>query len=494
MTGLEVAARDRTLVGAEELAYDAGRERKGIMSELALAEGSIFVGRYQIVRCIAMGGMGAVYEVIHRETERRHALKVMLTHALGDEDLRNRFRQEARVTVQIESEFIVDVSDAGIDEATHMPFIVMELLKGEELGKRLKRLGRFQSDEVVTYLHQTALALDKTHRANIVHRDLKPANLFLTKRDDGQPRIKVLDFGIAKMIVDAAAQANATSSLGTPLYMAPEQFRTELGISPQTDIYSLGMVAFTLLVGLPYWHEESSKKGSMIDFVMLAVNGPPEPATIRARRYGVELPPAFDAWFAQATAPVAAQRFRTAGQAVQALSDALGIPLPSTKVSSQQHANVTPPRPSEWAQAEPQSKSDSPIIAPPAHSPHKAPSNKTRLAVGLVATLLLLGVGAFLILRASTAMSVEVALPMQPILELTSAALPTTAAPPPIVTPLQTAAHAPTSAANSEESPSIESASFSAAASGGSKTRRAPTARPAPTPTTTASTGIYLRD
>jgi serine/threonine protein kinase len=144
------------------------------MSLISLAEGSVFAGRYRIVRSIAQGGMGAVYEVVHTETQRRRALKVMLPNMLQSQDMRDRFRQEACVTANIESDYIVDVLDAGIDEKTQMPFLVMELLRGEELDKRLKREGRLDPREAVTYLHHVALALDKTHRASIVHRDLKP--------------------------------------------------------------------------------------------------------------------------------------------------------------------------------------------------------------------------------------------------------------------------------------------------------------------------------
>jgi serine/threonine-protein kinase len=178
---------------------------------LSLVEGSVFSDRYRIVRCIAAGGMGAVYEVTHIETDRRRALKVMHPHFLQSEELRDRFRQEARVAAHVESEFIVDVFDAGVDAATQMPFLVMELLRGEEIGKLLQRNGRFSPIEVVTYLHQAALALDKTHRAMIVHRDLKPENLFLTYREDGAPRVKVLDFGIAKVVAEIRA-----SPMGAP--------------------------------------------------------------------------------------------------------------------------------------------------------------------------------------------------------------------------------------------------------------------------------------
>src|SRR6185436_4083755 len=123
---------------------------------LALQEGSLFASRYQIRRLIAEGGMGAVYEVVQLGTGRRRALKVMHGHILQSAELRARFALEARVAGEIQSEFIVEVIDAGIDLGTQMPFLVMELLEGEELGKRLRRVGRFAPEEVVTYLRQTA--------------------------------------------------------------------------------------------------------------------------------------------------------------------------------------------------------------------------------------------------------------------------------------------------------------------------------------------------
>ena len=292
----------------------------------ALSPGSLFADRYRVVRCIAAGGMGAVYEVIHLETERRRALKVLLPELLQADDLRERFKREAKIAAHIDSEHIVDIFDAGVDDATRMPFLVMELLKGEELGKRLKRLGRFPPAEVVTFLQQTALALDKTHGASIVHRDLKPANLFLTEREDGAPRIKVLDFGIAKLVVEGVAGSGATQSLGTPFYMAPEQFKMDARLSPATDIHALGMIAYTLLVGVPYWREEARRGGNVFAFSAVALLGPQEPPCERAARAGVTLPPAFDGWFATATARLPEQRFSSATGAIAALAQVLDVP------------------------------------------------------------------------------------------------------------------------------------------------------------------------
>ncbi|MGK3959899.1 protein kinase [Sorangium sp. So ce118] len=298
------------------------------MSQAELTEGAIFAGRYQIIRCIARGGMGAVYEVCHIETRRRHALKVMLPHILQSEELREKFRLEARVAAHIVSEYIVDVSDAGFDETTQMPFLVMELLQGEELGTLLRRVGRISAQEAVTYIYQIALGLDKTHRSNIVHRDLKLANIFLTTREDGQPRVKILDFGIAKVINDGASQAHVTSTLGTPLFMAPEQFQVGKGVSPMTDVYALGMIAYNMLVGAIYWHDESVVISNVYEFIAIGVQGPQEPASYRAARKGVHLPPAFDDWFARATARSPHDRFPSAGEAARALATALGVALP----------------------------------------------------------------------------------------------------------------------------------------------------------------------
>ena len=310
-----------------------------------LTTGSIFAHRYRIERCLAQGGMGEVYEVVHLETERRRALKVMHAHVLLSDDsadLRERFMREAKVAAYVESEFIVDVFDAGVDEATGQPFLVMELLRGEELGKRVKRLGRLPIEEVGVYLHQTALALDKTHKASIVHRDIKPGNIFITEREDGQPWIKVLDFGIAKLVAESTSVA-ATQAFGTPVYMAPEQFDPRARITAAADIYALGMVAFTLLTGRAYWAPEAKDVG-VFALAAVAALGPQEPASVRAAARGIELPPGFDAWFARITSVDPSQRYASATEAVRALgaaskrgSFATTIPLlspPAAQISS----------------------------------------------------------------------------------------------------------------------------------------------------------------
>jgi serine/threonine-protein kinase len=270
--------------------------------------------------------MGVVYEVTDRETGRRRALKTMLRGLVLDSEMRARFRLEITAAARIESDHIVDVFDAGIDQSSGFPFLVMELLRGETVGAMVEQTGHLGSHEAVFLLGQARLALDRAHAAGIVHRDLKPDNLFVTRADDGTPRLKVLDFGIAKVIAEGT-HAPTTRSLGTPLYMSPEQIRGDGGIDSRADLYSLAHVAFTMLAGAPYWQTES-KTGTPYALLLKVAAGASEPATARASRLGVTLPPAFDAWFCRATASDASERFDTASELVEGLAAALDIDLP----------------------------------------------------------------------------------------------------------------------------------------------------------------------
>jgi len=154
-----------------------------------LGSGKVFHGRYEVVRCIRAGGMGAVYEVVHLETRRRRALKVMLPSIVRDADMRNRFRLEAQITADVDSDHIVETFDAGVDVETGAPFLVMELLRGEDLLHHVEARGRVPAADVVGLLGQLARALEATHARGIVHRDLKPENLFLAVRGDDPPRL-----------------------------------------------------------------------------------------------------------------------------------------------------------------------------------------------------------------------------------------------------------------------------------------------------------------
>jgi serine/threonine protein kinase len=308
------------------------RVESSLCMTTSLTTGQIFANRYEVVRCIGSGGMGAVYEVIHLETERRRALKVMHAHFADSPDFRERFKREARVAAQIDSDYIVDVFDAGVDEATKMPFLVMELLRGEELARTLKRVVRMAPADVVACLYQTSIALDRTHKAGVVHRDLKPENIFLCERDDGPPQIKVLDFGIAKFASSAKGGSGATNSVGTPLYMAPEQFLPGADVTAAADVYALGLLAYTLLVGTDYWHEELERDDNVFSFALIAMKGPSEAPSARALRVaGMAMSPPFDVWFRKATAVTPQARFGSASEAVRELANALRVNLPMAR-------------------------------------------------------------------------------------------------------------------------------------------------------------------
>lgn len=289
-------------------------------------DGHVFAGRYRVLRRVASGGMGAVFEVLHVETQRRRALKVLLPELISRQELRERFQREARVTAEVSSEYLVEVFDAGVDHASGLPFLVMELLVGEEVEARLERAQPFSAEETVTLLRQVASALDKTHAAAIVHRDLKPGNLFLTQREDGSVRIKVLDFGISKVVGDGSPNARSTATLGTPLYMAPEQALGE-GVGPASDLYALGLIAYSMLTAVPYWSEEAALMDNMVAFVMRITKGPQEPPSQRSLRTAHPLPQRFDRWFATATHRDPTRRFQSATELVDELAIALGVPL-----------------------------------------------------------------------------------------------------------------------------------------------------------------------
>jgi serine/threonine protein kinase len=293
-----------------------------VAASLRLPEGRVFGGRWRVVRCLRAGGMGAIYEVVHVETEGRCALKVMLPEVADSAELRARFRQEAVVTARIVSDHIVKLYDAGTDEEAGIPYLVMELLEGEDLGRRVERDGPVPPASLALLMRQVGHALTRAHAAGIVHRDLKPENLFVTRRDDGSACIKVLDFGIAKLVARGHQRPDTTLALGTPFYMAPEQIRGDGDIGPLADVYTLGQVTFTALAGEPYWKRESG--GTHATFrVMRAIGaGTREPASARAL---VPIPAAFDPWFARVTALEPSERFESAQAAVAALAPALGV-------------------------------------------------------------------------------------------------------------------------------------------------------------------------
>ena len=342
--------------------------------------------------------MGGVYEAIHNETRRHCALKVMLPALVKSKDLRARFKLECTVASNVDSEHVVQVFDAGVDGKSGLPYLVMELLKGEELFSMLERRGALPASEVVTYLYQAALALERTHAAGVIHRDLKPENLFVTYRDDGSPRLKILDFGIAKVV--SQSQERITSGvMGTPLYMAPEQLGLDAEIGPRTDNYALGQLAFAMLTGFPYFELESGEEEGLYKFISRVSRGIPEPATVRAARFGKTLPPAFDAWFAKAAAQDPKDRFRRPLNLVALLAEALGVPAPAGLVADESERIRSQFPGHEGRGAETALRRDEQATLPPAAPAPSSASAAVRtgpvLGIAVIAIVAAVGAGVF---------------------------------------------------------------------------------------------------
>ena len=294
-----------------------------------LAPGYVIGGRYCVEAPLGEGGMGVVYRVRHVRTDELHALKLLRPDVLGNAGAVERFRREARAPARVASEHVARVSDADTaPELNDAPYYVMELLSGRDLERVVREDGALPPALAVEYLRQTARALDQAHAVGIVHRDLKPENLFLCAREDGSPCIKLVDFGIARSMDDAAGRlkTHAGFVFGTPMYMAPEQVLGEPErIGPGTDLWAFGLVAFKLLTGRDFWDGAESIEHLYAQILVLPI----PIATERGSVHG----PSFDAWLTRCVARDIACRFRSAREAVVALCDAFGLERESRQAS-----------------------------------------------------------------------------------------------------------------------------------------------------------------
>jgi serine/threonine protein kinase len=212
--------------------------------------GDVLASKYLVERVLGQGGMGQVVAARHQQLGFLVALKLMLPRALRHEGAQERFLREARAAGGLRGEHVARVTDFGVlPDGT--PYIVMEYLEGSDLMAVLAARGKLPPAEAVQYVLQACKAMDEAHRQGIVHRDIKPQNLFLTTRPDGSPLVKVLDFGISKLVSADAPPSMTLSAMvmGSPLYMSPEQLRSAKKVDARTDIYALGVILYQLMSG-----------------------------------------------------------------------------------------------------------------------------------------------------------------------------------------------------------------------------------------------------
>jgi eukaryotic-like serine/threonine-protein kinase len=299
---------------------------------LYLSPGARVVGQkinnYELKELLGEGGMGAVYVAEHPVLGRRVAIKILRRDLVQDSKLVGRFLNEARAADAIRHPNIVQVNDVGL-LPDGLPYIVMELLEGQTLGSRINAAGHLSVGEALAFAGQAAGAVAAAHAEGIVHRDLKPDNLFLVADPvaAGGQRVKVLDFGIAKLRAELGGSDLRTKTgavMGTPAYMSPEQCLGRSGdVDHRTDVYALGVILFEMLCGSPPFVGEGF--GEVL--VMHMTQPPPTPSTINP-----DIPPALEAVIMRALAKRKEDRFATMDEMNQALAAAGKDPATRTEV------------------------------------------------------------------------------------------------------------------------------------------------------------------
>ena len=281
------------------------------------AQGQIIAGKYRIESLIGHGGMGSVWRARHESLDMPVAIKFMGAHTAGDVEARQRFEREARALASLRTPNIVQVLDHGIDDDA--PYIVMELLEGEDLSARMAARRRLPLDEVSRILSQTARALRRAHEAGITHRDLKPSNVFLAQVD-GEEVVKVLDFGVAKLAAVGALGDQLTkvgTLLGSPGYMSPEQARGK-DVDFRSDLWALAVIVFRAVTGVKPF------AGDSIAELVIKLCIDPRPV---ATRIAADLPPEVDRFFEKAFAAEPQDRFQSAVEMATAFAQMVGAPV-----------------------------------------------------------------------------------------------------------------------------------------------------------------------
>ena len=294
-------------------------------SELQALVGTTVAGKYRVDRLIGRGGMGAVFQATNLAIGKRVALKFLDHEAARNREACQRFQREAEAAGMAESAHIVQIFDSGVTDAG-LPFLVMELLTGEDLRALLRREERLSVPSALRIVTQVLRALTRAHEAGIVHRDLKPDNVFLCARDDDPSFVKIVDFGISKVararVADTLTRRGTV--LGTAFYMSPEQAQSFADIDGRTDLFSLGAILFEMLTGKPP-HQAPTYEAVLI---AICTHDAPD---VRTR--APEVPEAVAAIVSRALERDRARRFQSASEFLAAIAALDGALLQDSSIS-----------------------------------------------------------------------------------------------------------------------------------------------------------------
>lgn len=297
----ELARSTATLSGSEP---DGGESLPGI------GPGVLIAGKYEVLEEIATGGMGVVYLAQQAGLNRTVAIKLMRASVAGSVDAAIRFTREARIAAQLASPHIVNVLDIGLTE-DGLPFIVMEHLKGHDLEHHLSKKGPLAIDEATDLVRQICRGLYEAHNHGIVHRDLKPGNIFLVSESSGGHRAVLLDFGVSKMTSQSEVGLTQTGMImGSPRYMSPEQLADSKSVDHRSDIWSLGVILYEVLAGIPPY-----KSTTLVQLVAEILQGTPQPL----RELRPDIPASLAAIVERCMRREPEQRFESADALSQAL-------------------------------------------------------------------------------------------------------------------------------------------------------------------------------
>lgn len=330
---------------------------------MKVVPGVLIGGKYQLEQPLARGGMGTVWIARHVKLGAAVAIKFLDAHLAAAPALVVRFEREARAAANLDTPHVVHVHDYGVEDGT--PYLVMELLRGEDLSSRLQQRRRLSLPEAGTILTQMGRALRRAHEAGIVHRDLKPANVFLASIDDNEV-VKILDFGIAKEKWSRVEDSTKTGELfGSPHYMSPEQARAQKDVDHRADLWAAGVIAYRMITGkLPF-------PGEVLGQVLSCVLVDPFPPIAQA---APDLPPTFEGFFMRALAKNKEQRFSSIGELVDAFGAASRstAPGPSAILSISQSSSTTLDPIEPYVAPPPQpAPAPAPVLdpVPPNHAP-----------------------------------------------------------------------------------------------------------------------------